>query len=118
MTRRMDLQPSNNISSTIPGPFHIQWICSLVEFSIHAHSKKCVVFESKKIYEDKIPQWILSYVNNKGFKIENSATAVLAEYLGSDLAKITNELGKLMLIVEKNEYITTKIIEHHIEIYQ
>ena len=79
-------------------------------------SKKCVVFESKRIYEDKIPGWILTYVNDKGFKIENSATAVLAEYLGADLAKITNELDKLMLIVDKDEYITTKTIEYHIGI--
>ena len=28
-----------------------------------AHSK-CVVFESKKVYDNNIPKWILDYVNN------------------------------------------------------
>ena len=79
-------------------------------------AKKCVVFESNKLYDDKIPTWISSYVNEQGYAIENSAAAVLAEYLGSNLSKITNELDKLMLVLKKDEQITTKIIEDHIGI--
>ncbi len=79
-------------------------------------SKKCVVFESKKLYDDKIPGWILSYVNQHGYTINNSSTAILAEYLGSNLTKIANELEKLMLVVKKEEQITTAIIEYHIGI--
>ena len=79
-------------------------------------AKKCIVFESKKLYDNKIPAWILEYVNKNGFKIDNSATAILAEYIGADLSKITNELDKLMLVVKKEEQITTKLIEYHIGI--
>ena len=79
-------------------------------------NSKCVVFESKKLYENKIPEWINTYVNENGFNIDNSASAVLAEYLGTDLSKITNELDKLMLVVNKQEQITTKLIEYHIGI--
>jgi DNA polymerase III subunit delta len=79
-------------------------------------AKRCVVFESNKLYDNKIPSWILSYVNEHGFTIDNNAIAVLAEYLGSDLSKITNELDKLMLVVKKEEQITTKLIECHIGI--
>jgi DNA polymerase-3 subunit delta len=79
-------------------------------------SKKCVVFESNILYNDKIPYWILTYINENGYKIDNSATAVLAEYLGSNLSKITNELDKIMLVVKKEEQITTEIIENHIGI--
>ena len=79
-------------------------------------AKKCIVFESKKLYDNKIPAWILAYVKEKGFSIDNSATAVLAEYLGANLSKITNELDKLMLVVKKEEQITTKLIEYHIGI--
>ena len=79
-------------------------------------AKKCVVFESKKLYDNKIPAWINTYVTENGFKIDNSATAVLAEYIGADLSKITNELDKLMLVVKKEEQITTKLIEYHIGI--
>ena len=79
-------------------------------------ASKCVVFESKKLYENKIPEWINTYVNKNGFNIDNSASAVLAEYLGADLSKITNELDKLMLVVNEQEQITTKLIEYHIGI--
>ena len=53
-------------------------------------ASKCVVFESKKLYDNKIPAWINTYVTEHEFKIDNSATAVLAEYIGADLSKITN----------------------------
>jgi len=79
-------------------------------------AKKCVVFESKKLYDNKIPAWINTYITENGFKIDNSATAVLAEYIGADLSKITNELDKLMLVVKKEEQITTAHIEYHIGI--
>ncbi len=78
--------------------------------------EKCVVFESKKLYENKISDWINTYINQKGFDIDNSASAVLSEYLGTDLSKITNELDKLMLVVKKDEKITTTLIEYHIGI--
>jgi len=79
-------------------------------------ASRCVVFESKKLYDNQIPSWILEYVKERGFSIDNSATAVLSEYLGVDLSKITNELDKLMLVVKKGEQITTKLIEYHIGI--
>ena len=79
-------------------------------------AKKCIVYESKKIYDNKIPNWILNYVEEKGFKIENSATAVLTEYLGSNLSKISNELNKLMLAIKKDQKITNSLIEYHIGI--
>ena len=79
-------------------------------------SSKCIVFESKKLYDNKIPAWINNYISDNGFEINNTATAVLAEYIGSDLSKITNELDKLMLVVKKDEQITRKLIECHIGI--
>ena len=54
--------------------------------------KKCVVFTSNKLYDNEIPEWIIKYVNEKGFQIENNATIILSEHLGSELSKITNGL--------------------------
>ena len=77
---------------------------------------KCIVFESKRLYENKVPVWISEYVDKRGYKISNEATIVLAEHLGSNLTKIENELKKLTLVIEKNQEITTALIEHHIGI--
>tara|TARA_B100001250_G_scaffold25098_1_gene20828 strand:- start:4332 stop:5333 length:1002 start_codon:yes stop_codon:yes gene_type:complete len=79
-------------------------------------AKKCVVLESNKLYENKIPSWISSYVNENGFTIDNKAIVILAEYLGTDLSNISNELDKIMLVVRKEEQINTQTIEKHIGI--
>lgn len=79
-------------------------------------AKKCVVLESNKLYENKIPSWISSYVNENGFTIDNKAIVILAEYLGTDLSNISNELDKIMLVVKKEEQINTQTIEKHIGI--
>ena len=78
--------------------------------------KKCVVFTSNKLYDNEIPEWIIKYVNEKGFQIENNATIILSEHLGSELSKITNELDKIMLVINNTEVITTKLIEYHVGI--
>lgn len=74
--------------------------------------KNGVVFTSKKIYDNKVPGWIQSYLNKKDIKIEPSAASILTEYLGNDLAKISNELDKLIITLPQN---TNKIISEHIE---
>ncbi|MEC7646217.1 MAG: DNA polymerase III subunit delta [Bacteroidota bacterium] len=79
-------------------------------------SKKCIVFESNKLYDDKIPGWILSYINKRGYTIDTSSTAILADHLGSSLSNISNELEKLMLAIEQEKHITPELIEYHIGI--
>ena len=78
--------------------------------------KNSVVFESKKLYENAIPIWINNYVKEKGYKIDNNATAMITEFLGSNLTKITNELNKLMLVIDNKNIIEAKTIEHYIGI--
>lgn len=78
--------------------------------------KKTTYFESKKIAENELPNWIANYVNNRGFKINDDATRVLAENIGNDLSRISNELDKLSVMLSDNAVITTDIIEKYIGI--
>ena len=57
-----------------------------------------MVFESKKIYEDKIPSWIQSFLRAKQITITPKAALMLTEFLGNDLSKIANELNKLEIV--------------------
>ena len=57
-------------------------------------SKKTVLFESKKLYENQIPLWIKNYVKELGFSIDDKSSKILSDYLGSDLSKISNEISK------------------------
>jgi DNA polymerase-3 subunit delta len=79
-------------------------------------SKAAVVFESKKIYEDKIPSWIQSFLRSKQISITPKAALMLTEFLGNDLSKIANELNKLEIVVGAKKEITPDIIEENIGI--
>ena len=76
-----------------------------------------VVFDSKKIYDHKIPAWITKYIESKNKRITSEASVLLAEYLGNDLNKIAHELDKLFLTMPANsETITPDHIEKNIGI--
>ena len=81
-----------------------------------AVAKKAVLFESKKLYDNQIPEWIGNFVSSKNYQIQYKASYLLGEYLGNDLNKITNELNKLMIIVPENSEISSDIIERNIGI--
>jgi DNA polymerase-3 subunit delta len=74
-------------------------------------------FESPKIRDYLIPGWIERYLMTKGIKTDPSASAMLTEYLGTDLHKIVNELDKLIITLpEGKPVITTALIEKNIGI--
>lgn len=79
-------------------------------------SKNAVFFESARLYDNKIPAWIEGYLKDKGYIIGHKAVALLAEYLGNDLGKIANELGKLMINISPPAEITVNDIENNIGI--
>ena len=56
-----------------------------------------VVLKTVQLKDYQVPQWITDYVKSKGLQIEQQAVMMLAEYLGTDLSKIINELDKLEL---------------------
>ena len=76
--------------------------------------KAGVVFESKKLYENQVGQWITRVLQTKKFSIEPKANAMLVEFLGTDLGKINNELEKLQIILPAGSTISAKDIEENI----
>ena len=78
--------------------------------------KMGVVFESKKLYDNQIPDWIRRVLAGKGYTITPKAAQMLTEFLGNDLGKIHNELEKLELILDKGAQITPLIVEDNIGI--
>ena len=57
-----------------------------------------ILFESKKLYENQVSDWIRSFLKGKGYTITHKASVLLVEFLGTDLSRISNELVKLMLV--------------------
>ena len=56
-----------------------------------------VVFESVRPRDYEIREWLGNFVAGKGLKAEPKALEMLVEHLGTDLAKISSELSKLVL---------------------
>ena len=78
--------------------------------------KTGVIFESKKLYDNQVPDWIKRNLHSKSYTISPKAAHLLVEFLGTDLGKINNELEKLQLILPKETQITPAIIEENIGI--
>lgn len=51
----------------------------------------------KKPYENQLAEFITGYVSEKGFRIEDEAVRVLAEYVGNDLSRLANEIDKVLI---------------------
>lgn len=81
-----------------------------------AISKNGLIFEGKKLYENQVGDWILRVLKGKKYKIEPKAAQMLVEFLGTDLSKISNELGKLTSVLPKETIITPEHIEENIGI--
>ncbi|WP_396141783.1 DNA polymerase III subunit delta [Flavobacterium sp.] len=73
-----------------------------------------VIFESKKLYENQVGDWIKRVLSGQGYSIDNKAVAMLVEFLGTDLSKINNELEKLKIILPKGHTFTPNDIEENI----
>ena len=78
--------------------------------------KKGVWFESKKLYDSNIPGWIQNYLKGEGYSITPKATQMLADFLGTDLHKIANELKKLTIALPRNKSIDDADVERNIGI--
>jgi DNA polymerase-3 subunit delta len=75
-----------------------------------------VIFESKKFYDNQVPDWIINYVASKKLQIAIKSAVLLSDFLGNDLAKIVNEVNKLAILLPPNSIITPDIIEQNIGI--
>jgi DNA polymerase-3 subunit delta len=79
-------------------------------------AKTGLIFESKKLYENQVSDWIRKALSAKNYKIEPKASLMLVEFLGTDLSKISNELDKLMLVLPEETIISDVHIEENIGI--
>tara|TARA_R110000850_G_C9996309_1_gene468337 strand:- start:67456 stop:68454 length:999 start_codon:yes stop_codon:yes gene_type:complete len=78
--------------------------------------EKGVILDEKKLYENKVGDWITKMLASKGYQISPKASLMLVEFLGNDLSKIAKELEKLTQILKPEQQITPELIEENIGI--
>jgi len=75
-----------------------------------------ILFESKKLYDNQVPDWITKYLRDNAYSIDPVASTMLTEFLGNNLSNVANELDKLMISLPKGSKIIPKMIEENIGI--
>ena len=83
---------------------------------VSAINKKGVLFESKKIPDYKLAEYVSISVKSKSMQIDQKSAQILADHLGNDLSKLNNELNKLKIILDSanTNIITPDLIERNI----
>lgn len=83
-----------------------------------AEVEKCgILFDSKKIKESQLPTFISLYLKKRNIDIETKAVVMIADFVGSDLSRLTGELEKLIITLPKGQTrITPNLIEKNIGI--
>ena len=85
---------------------------------VQSVDKNGILFESKRLYDNQVAGWIGSYCRERGIAIDVKATNMLAEFLGTDLSRIVNEIDKLIIILKDkgSKNITIDLVEQNIGI--
>lgn len=80
--------------------------------------EKCgILFESKKIKDSQLPAFINGYMKRKGVDMDPKATAMIAEFVGTDLHRLTGELDKLIITLGKGRVrVSPELVERNIGI--
>ena len=62
-----------------------------------ALDKFAVWVDSKKLYDNQLPAWIAGYVRQRGFRADDKAVQMLADSIGNNLERLTNEIEKVLI---------------------
>lgn len=81
-----------------------------------AFEKHAVFLNAKKMYDDKIPDWIRSYCKSNQVNMEEQAVMMLSENIGNNLQRLSNEIEKLILNVKEGEPITSQMVQKFVGI--
>ncbi|MFD1139607.1 DNA polymerase III subunit delta [Larkinella insperata] len=73
--------------------------------------QKGVLLNSKKLYENKVPDWIGEYCRNQNAKISLKAIQMLFDYIGNDLKRLSGEIDKIMINLKAGEEISADTVE-------
>ena len=80
--------------------------------------RKGILFESQKMYDNQLPEWIFRTLQHKNVKIDSAAANLLSEYTGNDLSKLDHEIEKLLIALQSSgvDTITSELIEKYVGI--
>ena len=78
--------------------------------------KHTVLLTSNKLYDNQLPDWIREYFRQKEFKITDKSVFMLAESIGTNLERLSNEIDKMLINFKEKVEITDQIIQKYVGI--
>ncbi|HUQ66752.1 MAG TPA: DNA polymerase III subunit delta [Flavitalea sp.] len=75
---------------------------------------KGVLFTTKKLYENQLPEWTSEMISGKGYTIQQKALLLLVDHIGNDLSRIENEIGKLLVNLGSRQSISEDDVEKYV----
>ena len=79
--------------------------------------KNGVLFESKKVRDEDLPQFVEEFLNEHGLRMSPKAISMMSESVGADLCRMNGELEKLVTALpEGQKDISPEFIEEHVGI--
>jgi DNA polymerase-3 subunit delta len=79
-------------------------------------TKNAELFNAAKIKDEKVREWIMEFVQSRGYSIAPKAASLLEEHIGNDLSRIVNEIEKLSVNLKGKKVIDEDDIEKFIGI--
>lgn len=77
---------------------------------------KSIFISTKKMYDNKLPEWVTGFVSEKGYQISPKAVQMIVDHIGNDMIRIQNEIEKLVGNLGARKKITEDDIEKYIGI--
>lgn len=75
-----------------------------------------VIFESQKLRDYNAPAVIADFIKSRGLRAEPKALEMLRDFVGTDLSRLYNEIGKLTTILGPGATVTAEAVERNVGI--
>ena len=78
---------------------------------VKAFARKGVLLGVKKLYDNKLVDWVGTYCRGRGVKISPKACQMLVEAIGNDLKRMASEVDKMLINLRVDEEISATTVE-------
>lgn len=78
---------------------------------VKAFGAKGKLLGVKKIYDNKVPDWVGEYCREQGAKVSPKACQLLADHIGNDLKRLAGEIDKILINLHVGEEISAATVE-------
>ncbi|GAA4450617.1 DNA polymerase III subunit delta [Nibrella saemangeumensis] len=78
---------------------------------VKAFGQKGVLLGVKKMYDNKLVDWVAEYCHEQGAKVSPKACQMLVDAIGNDLKRLASEIDKILLNLHVGEEIAAGTVE-------